>query len=200
MPIPFNELKRNLKKDASELTNLKIALLGDTATQFLAVAIRGMGYVRGYHIELFEAEFNQIEQQVMDLSSDLYHFDALYTIVFQSTHKLLEKFALMSPDQQANLAEERLSFIRILCTSISGRIIYYNYPEIDDTVFGNYANKISISFLYQLRKLNFELMNLAQENPNLFICDIAGLQNKVGRDAMFDRSIYDTTEMVLSIE
>ena len=28
MPIPFNELKRNLKKDASELTNLKIALLG----------------------------------------------------------------------------------------------------------------------------------------------------------------------------
>ena len=140
MPIPFNELKRNLKKDASELTNLKIALLGDTATQFLAVAIRGMGYVRGYHIELFEAEFNQIEQQVMDLSSDLYHFDALYTIVFQSTHKLLEKFALMSPDQQANLAEERLSFIRILCTSISGRIIYSNYPEIDYPVFGNYAN------------------------------------------------------------
>ena len=200
MPIPFNELKRNLKKDASELTNLKIALLGDTATQFLAVAIRGMGYVRGCHIELFEAEFNQIEQQVMDLSSDLYHFDALYTIVFQSTHKLLEKFALMSPDQQANLAEERLSFIRILCTSISGRIIYYNYPEIDDTVFGNYANKISISFLYQLRKLNFELMNLAQENPNLFICDIAGLQNKFGRDAMFDSSIYVTTEMVLSID
>ena len=155
--------------------------MGDTATQFLAVAIRGMGYVRGYHIELFEAEFNQIEQQVMDLSSDLYHFDALYTIVFQSTHKLLEKFALMSPDQQANLAEERLSFIRILCTSISGRIIYYNYPEIDDTV-------------------NFELMNLAQENPNLFICDIAGLQNKFGRDAMFDSSIYVTTEMVLSID
>lgn len=200
MVISFKELKRNLKKDTSGFPTLKIALLGDTATQLLAVAIRGMGYSRGYNIELFEAEFNQIEQQVMDLSSDLHSFGAQYTIVFQSTHKLLEKYSLMSPSQQASLSEQRLNFIRILGDSVSGRIIYYNYPEIDDTVFGSYANKVSASFIYQLRKLNYELMNFAQENPNLFICDIAGLQNKFGRDNMFDSSIYVSTEMVLSID
>lgn len=200
MIIPFKELKRNLKKDTSGFPSLKLSLLGDTATQFLAVAIQGMAYNGGYHIDLYEADFNQIEQQVMDLNSDLHSFGAQYTIVFQSTHKLLEKYALMSLSEQNKLAEQRLEFVRTLCNSVSGRIVYYNYPEIDDTVFGSYAGKVSSSFPYQLRKLNFELMNLSQENPNLFICDIAGLQNKFGRDYMFDSSIYVTTEMVLSID
>lgn len=39
----FKELKSNLKKDVSNLQNLKVSLLGDTATQFLAVAIKGEG-------------------------------------------------------------------------------------------------------------------------------------------------------------
>lgn len=200
MVISFKELKRNLKKDVSGFPSIKIALLGDTATQLLAVAIRGMGYSRGYNIELFEADFNQIERQVMDPNSDLHNFRAQYTIVFQSTHKLLEKYSLMSSAQQANLSEQRLGFVQTLCNSVSGRIIYYNYPEIDDAVFGSYANKVSTSFLYQIRKLNFELMNLAQEHPNLFICDLASLQNKFGRDNMFDSSVYVSTEMVLSID
>ena len=126
MIIPFKELKRNLKKDTSGFPSLKLSLLGDTATQFLAVAIQGMAYNRGYHIDLYEADFNQIEQQVMDLNSDLHSFGAQYTIVFQSTHKLLEKYALMSLSEQNKLAEQRLEFVRTLCNSVSGRIVYYN--------------------------------------------------------------------------
>ena len=87
-----------------------------------------------------------------------------------------------------------------MCNSIQSRLIYFNYPEIEDNVFGSYANKVESSFTYQIRKLNYELMNLAQQNLNLFICDIAALQNKFGRDMMFDSSVYVTTEMVLSID
>lgn len=198
--ITFKELKRNLKNKSAGLPKMKVALLGDTATQFLAMAIEGMGIERGYDIELFEAEYNQVERQVMDLTSDLYRFEADYIIVFQSTHKWLEKYSAASAAGQQALSDERLDFIRTLCHSLKGRIIYYNYPEIEDTVFGSYANKVSSSFTYQLRRLNFELMNLARENQNLFICDIAGLQNKFGRDRMFDAKVYVSTEMVLSID
>lgn len=198
--ITFKELKRNLKKDLSALPIRKVALLGDVATQFLSIALKGIGVEKNYNIELFEAEFNQVERQVMDPTSDLHQFGADYVIVFQSTHKLLDKYSTMSSAEQVNLADDRLDFIRMLSTSVKGRIIYYNYPEIEDTVFGSYANKVSSSFTYQLRKLNFELMNIAQENANFFICDIAALQNKFGRDAMFDSSIYVSTEMVLSLD
>ena len=196
----FKDLKRNLKKDVSNLPKLKVSLLGDTATQFLATAIKGEGIERGYNIDLFEAEYNQVERQILDPTSDLYANDAKYTVVFQSTHKLLEKYSLMPASDWNSLADERINFIRTICESVGGKIIYYNYPEIEDTVFGSYANKVSSSFSYQLRKLNYELMNLAQEFPNLFICDIAGIQNKFGRDFMFDSTVYVSTEMILSID
>lgn len=196
----FKELKRNLKKDVSTFPILKVSLLGDSATQFLAVAIRGEGIERGYNIDLFEAEYNQVERQILDPTSDLYAYDAKYTVVFQSTHKLLEQYSLKPASEWHTLADERINFIRTICEYLGGKIIYYNYPEIEDTVFGSYANKVPGSFSYQLRKLNFELMNLAQEYPNLFICDIAGIQNKFGRDFMFDSTIYVSTEMILSID
>lgn len=201
--IEFKQLKRNLKKDASALPSIKVALIGDTATQFLATGIRGMGYERGYNIILFEAEYNQVERQFLDPSSELYSFDADFIIVFQSTHKLLEKHSLLSGDKQLTLADDRLEFIAAICenpTLKDKKIIYFNYPEIEDTVFGSYANKVSSSFSYQVRKLNYELMNLAQQHANLFICDIAGLQNKFGRDFMFASNVYISTEMVFSID
>ncbi|WP_368114702.1 HAD-IIIC family phosphatase [Bacteroides thetaiotaomicron] len=198
--ITFKELKRNQKNDMSNLPTIKVSLLGDSATQFLATAIKGMGIERGYNIDLFEAEYNQVERQVLDPTSDLYQHKAQYTIVFQSTHKLMEKYAMMSADEQVRMADDRLDFIRIICAQVSGHIVYYNYPEIEDTVFGSYANKVQTSFTYQLRKLNYELMNLAQECQNLFICDLCGLQNKFGRDMMYDSTVYMSTEMLLSLD
>lgn len=141
-----------------------------------------------------------MERQVLDPTSDLYAHNAKYTVVFQSTHKLLEQYSLMPASDWSTLADERINFIRIICENVQGKIIYYNYPEIEDTVFGSYANKVTGSFSYQLRKLNFELMNLTQEYPNLFICDIASIQNKFGRDFMFDSIVYVSTEMILSID
>ena len=199
----LQELKRNLKKDNSSLPVIKVSLTGDTATQLLATAIRGMGVERGYCINLFEAEYSQVEQQLLIPFSDLHHFDADFIVVFQSTHKLGEHHSTLHAEQQANLADERLQFVADICSNPAlarKKIIYFNYPEIEDTVFGSYANKVDSSFTFQVRKLNYELMRLSQQFPNLFICDIVGLQNKFGRDNMFAPNTYANTEMVLRMD
>lgn len=196
----FKELKRNLKKDNSSLPEIKVSVVGDTATQFLATALQGEAIERGYRVDMFEAEYSQVERQVMDPTSDLYQFGAKYTIIFQSTHKLLEKYSLLPASEWSNLAEERLAFVRTVCESVQGKIIYYNYPEIGDGVFGSYENKVPSSFIYQIRKINLGLMELAQEYQNLFICDLSEIQAKYGRDFFFDSSVYVSTEMILSID
>ncbi|MBR3408661.1 MAG: HAD family hydrolase [Paludibacteraceae bacterium] len=200
--LDFKQIKRLIKQDNSNLPEMKVALLGDTATQFLATAIKGVGVERGYNINLFEAEYNQVERQVLDPTSDLHAFGAKYTVVFQSTHKLLEQYSLneLTNERVNELMSGRLNFIRALCETIDGKIIYFNYPEIDDTVFGQYANRTELSFTWQIRQLNCELMRLTQEYPNLYICDIAALQNQFGREWMFDSSVYVSTEMVLSLD
>ncbi|MCR5314591.1 MAG: HAD-IIIC family phosphatase [Bacteroidaceae bacterium] len=201
--LSFNQLIRNLKRDCTGFHTLRVALIGDSATQLLAKALRGMSIERSFQMHLFEAAYNQVERQFMDASSELYEFDADIIVVFQSTHKLGEYHSGLPIEGQASLADERLSFVASICENPSlanKKIIYFNYSEIEDTVFGSYANKVTSSLSYQVRKLNFELMNLSQQYPNLFICDIAGLQNKFGRDFMFAPNVYVSTEMILSVD
>ena len=93
--LQYKELKKKLKTIPEGLPTCKVALLGDTATQFLATAIRGIGLERGYNVNLYEAEYNQIERQFLDPTSELYEFDADYIVLFQSTHKLAESHSLL---------------------------------------------------------------------------------------------------------
>ena len=199
----FQELKKLVKHCPEGLPQIKVALVGDTATQFLATALKGTAIERGWQMDLFEAEYNQVERQFLDPTSDLYAFDADFIVLFQSTHKLGEKHSLLTPDQQMALADDRLAFIQSICENpllANKKIICFDYPEIDDSVFGSYATKVSSSLTYQVRKLNMGLMDLSQQYANLFICDLSNVQNKLGRDQLFSPNIYVSTEMILSID
>jgi FkbH-like protein len=201
---PFNELKKNLKKDFSQCKVIKVAVLGDTATQFLVQALRATGFDQGFDLKIFEANFNQIERQVFDFSSELYEFNPEVTILFHSSHKLLAEYNKLEREHYKNLAAERMELINnivsVLNEQLKTKVIYYNYPEIDDSVFGSYSNKTNSSFLFQLRKLNYELMLFAGSHPNFYICDISSIQNQVGKTSFFHTSVYINTDMVLSLD
>jgi len=200
----FSQIRKNLKNDFSNLKTVKVALLGDSATQFLNQAIRGLGYDRGFDLQIWEADFNQIELQITDPNSELYEFEPEIIIIFQSSHKLLGKYNKLKVDQHSQLCANEMHFLSHMVDTISGqskaKIIYYNYTEIDDTVFGNYSGKIEMSFLYQLRKLNVELMNFASATANFYLCDLSTIQNLLGKPNFFQTSVYINTEMVLSID
>ena len=103
----------------------------------MLIAIQGADIENRYKVDMFEADYNQAEYQVLDFTSELYNHNADYTIIFQSTHKLLEKYSMMLSKQWDTLADDRFSCINTICKKIKGKIIYYNYPEIEDSIFGN---------------------------------------------------------------
>lgn len=201
----FVQLKRNLKGDFSSKKTLKVAILGDFATQLYCIALRGSGYEAGFDFCLFESDFNQIDYNIHNPHSDLYSFQPDVIVLFHSTQKLLSVYNKLTSDpERSRFAESHINSLKKMIETIqlhlSASIIYPNFPEIDDTVFGSFSNKTESSFLFQLRKLNFELMSLSLEIPPLFIADISSEQNRIGRDRFFQPSIYINTEMVLSME
>lgn len=200
----FQQLTKILKKEFSGLPTVSIALLGDTATQFLAKAIRGTGYLKGFDLQIWEADFNQIEQQVFDPFSELYAYAPQVIIVFQATHKLLLEYHKINSVEKSTLADKRFSLIKEFYSTLSSRlqakIIFYNYYEIDDAVFGNFANKNSSSFLYQVRKLNYDLMKFVTETPGFYVCDLSSIQNRLGSKELFSTTLYINTEMVISVD
>ncbi|MFP3591694.1 HAD-IIIC family phosphatase [Chryseobacterium sp. SIMBA_038] len=200
----FGELKKNLKKKPEGLKTIKVALLGDTATQFLNVALKGSAIDGGFDLDIFEADFGQISRQILDPTSEYYDFNADYTIIFESSHKLLSQY-YKAYDSQLTFAENKISYVEELYKTIQSRtkskVIYCNFPGIDNQVFGNFANKVESSFVFQVNKLNYLLSSqIALNNSNFFIVDLVSLQNKWGRNFMFSPSIYVNTEMVLSLD
>ena len=199
----FKELKKWAGKAEQTDSACRVAVVGDTATQLLVTAIIGECTSRNIPVRLFEAEYNQVERQFLDPSSELRAYDADFVVLFQSTHKLGEHHSMLSEAEQAEVAAQRLAFIETVCQDAdfgNKKIICMNYPEIDDAVFGGYANKVTSSLIWQVRSLNMGLMQLSQQYPNLFICDLSALQSKLGRDMMFAANVYVSTEMVLSVE
>ncbi|WP_336962922.1 HAD-IIIC family phosphatase [Chryseobacterium contaminans] len=200
----FSELKKELRKESKGLKTVKVALLGDTATQFLNIALKGTAVSEGIHLEIFEADFGQISRQILDPSSEYYEFNADYTIIFESSHKLLGQY-YKSYNSQSVFADNKISYIAELYHTIQSRtksrVIYCNFPGINNQVFGNFSNKVESSFVFQQNKLNHLLSaELAIKNDNFFIADLVSIQNKWGRDFMFSPNIYINTEMVLSLD
>ena len=76
------------------------------------------------------------------------------------------------------------------------KIILSNFVMLDDGVFGNYANKVESSYLYQVRKLNYELMNSAIEYKNLFLVDAEQLSSIKGKSNVFNPRLYVHADII----
>jgi FkbH-like protein len=200
----FKELKRNLKKDFSEFKEYRIAILGDSATQLFAQAIKAYGYNEKIKFNIFEAEYDKIESEIFNLDSDLYKFKPEYIIIWQSTEKIMDKFYLLNKEQRDSFGNEYIQEVRklwdIINRKLNCKIINFNYVEINDNIFGNFGNKVRSSFIYNIRKLNLNLMDIAQEYKNVYINDVSYLQNFYGRENIFDTKLFFSSKMVYNID
>lgn len=200
----FSELKRNLNRDYSSLPRLRLALLGDSATQFLAKAIRGYGYEEKINIEIFEADFDQLNHQILDADSELYHSHPEFVVLYLSAERLLDRFAAAEPHKRGQFAEQIICEIQAWWKTVAqqsqARIIQLNFVEVNDGVFGHFAAKVEASWPYQIRKLNLELMKRAQEQKHVFIADAAGLSSSVGYNCTHDPRLYAVSKLAFALD
>lgn len=201
--ITFQQLKKLSKTDASALPQYSLAVLGDCATQHLATALRGYGVSVGMRLNVFDADYDQINAQVMAPDSELYRFAPQGVLLQMCTEKLQEAFYDRPPEARASFAEDTYARIRQIWSRIGSRIpatvLQCNFPLIDDGVFGQFGNKTEQSFLFQQRKLNYLLMQGCQEAKNTFLIDLDALQTALGRSTFADPKLYYVAKMPISL-
>ena len=76
---------------------MKLAILGDSSTQFLNIAIRGLSYDYGMNLDIWEADYDQIPCKFM--TNDLYIFKPDLILIYKSSHKLLQEYNTNNKDQ-----------------------------------------------------------------------------------------------------
>ena len=203
-PVLYRDLLNNLEKDFSALRPCRVAILGDSATQFLAKAIKARGYDDGLACEVFDADFDQVDRQILDSASELYHAQPEFVVLYLCAEKLWSRFAATPMAQRGQFSERILAEIQNWWKTIGrfskARIIHLNFIELDDGVFGHFAAKTSISFPYQVKRINLELMNMAREFKNVFLADLAGLSNYAGYANAHDARLYATVKVALALD
>jgi FkbH-like protein len=200
----FSDLKKNLKKDFDKFPEVKVCVLGDAPTQLLAQALKGYGFLQNINYNIREADFDQIDRQLLDPASETYEFNPDFIIVYNSLEKLQQNFYKTDKLDKAQFASTFIQHLESLFSSVnrhaSCRIIYLNFPESLDGIYGNYANNIDYSFLYQIRKINLELMNMAIMFGNLSICDVSVLSALLGKQSVFSATLYINSNLTFSLD
>ena len=202
--ITFKQLKKLSRTETAQFPQYKMAVMGDCATQHLATAIRGYGAYAGLGLQVFDADYNQIDAQVMDPGSELYAFAPNAVLIQMCTEKLYEAFCAAPLERRASFAEDSYRRIRGIWEQMNANarltVLQCNFPLLDDGGFGQYGNKTQDSFLFQQRKLNFLLMQGCQEVKNVYIIDLDALQASCGKNVFSDPKLYYIAKMPISME
>lgn len=198
----FKELKKALKLNISG-PEKKLAILGNCSTQFLAVACEGCAKIRNINLKVFDADYNQIEAQLMNPQSETYEFRPDYILLYFSSEKLYEEFLRRDlgdrPLFATDIIDKILNFWILIQRNTNAKILQINFVELNDRVFGNYSAKMDNSFIYQIRKLNFLLSEKMKDDSKVYPIDLQSIQAQIGVKNLRDDSLYFSSKMTLSL-
>lgn len=201
--MKFSELEKNCIKSILDFRDqYSIAVLGNCATQHLSMAIKGFAYEERIALNVYDADYDQIDTQIRDEESELYDFVPNFTLFYLCTEKIYEEFCNLPSDMRKDLATHVIQRIEEYWSCVNRHyatyILQFNFVQIDDRVFGNFGNKMEDSFIYQIRKLNYLLMEKCRQYNNVFLIDIDYFMQTFGQDFIRDEKMYYIAKMPLS--
>lgn len=199
----FRELQKACKKEAGG-KEIRLAVLGNCATQFFSQAVKGYGRLSGLNLTVFDADYNQIATQLLNPSSEVYGFGADKILIWLCTEKIYEEYLAEEVSLRNAFAETYMQKIQhywdLIENNSKAQILQMNFFEIDDKALGNYSSKMDFTFIYQIRKLNYLLAEAEAKNGKVYPVDALSLQLNLGRDFFFDAALYDHAKMSVSMD
>ncbi|MDR2295486.1 MAG: HAD-IIIC family phosphatase [Clostridiales Family XIII bacterium] len=213
--MKFSKLRKNLKEDCDGFPTVKLAVLADWSTQFLAQALRGYAYERRLNLVVYEAS-GRLETEILDTDGGLYAFAPDFVLFFPSAEGLRDRFydlaegeengasALSGPDFAAAETERIKTLVAHLCAHTDAKCIVCNYCELDDAVYGSLGAVHDDALPRMIRGVNEGLARALSTNapPNgavASIADINALQIAKGRENAFDPRLYCVSGCVFGL-
>lgn len=201
--LTFRELKK-LAKSEVEGPEYKVAVLGNVATQFFSLGIKGYLKSEGINANVLDTDYNQIDAQLLDTDSETYKLNPDVVILYIATDKIYEEFLDLNVVLRESFADDYckkiVNYWNLISNNSNSKIIQTNFTEIDDRAFGNYSAKVKDSFIFQIRKLNYLLEEKMSERKNVFALDLLSIQIRMGLNQFYDNVLYYNAKMAVTMD
>lgn len=201
--LSFRELQKE-KKIVINSHEFRMVVLGNCATQFFSDSIEGMAKHKGINLNIFDTDYNQITEQLLNPESETYRFNPDVILLWLSTEKLYEDFLDLDIEKRTEFSDLIIDKIEMYWGLIdkysNARVVQLNFTELNDNIAGQYSLKITNTFIYQLRRLNYLLQEKAVLSNKVFLADILSVQLLMGKDAYYDSKLYYSAKMPVSLK
>ena len=154
---------------------LKIAVIGNYATQFLLKPLKKQ--FNSIDVEFYQSEFNSIDMEFIDRNSNLYSFKPDFIIWHESTLGLRDVFYQSQITDRTEFATKYLARINSYLSNVSAllpkcKVLFPNHSlRFLDNIFGNYSSKVTISWDFQIQKINQLLNEASLDSQNLYLLE-----------------------------
>ncbi len=171
---------------------LKIALLGDVATQHLALMVRALFAREHIKTEIYEGGFGATELEVFNPDSALYRFVPDIIVVLHATHGMrdryhsLERSALFAVEASARA----VSLWDAIRSHSEALVIQSNVALPYERLFGQYDHYVPGSLSMSLVDFNQKLSEKVRLAKNIRVLDLEYLASYVGRKDWFDEKMW----------
>lgn len=189
----YAELRQAARFSKSQEKINNYLFVSDWSAHYLAQAFRGCAALTGEETVVSVKSNDDPLLEVISDSSTHRNYAAAY--IFLCTEKMCDRFWAF--DEKNGFADNMLCYVKALISSLSpfcDKIIVATVPEQSEGIFGLADGIMPDSFLFQVRKINRLLVEMAMLEASVEVFDFAQLCSQEGYSFCFQPSSYYTAK------
>ncbi|MEK7644187.1 MAG: HAD-IIIC family phosphatase [Patescibacteria group bacterium] len=207
----FFALSGEIKKELPGLEpnrRIKITFLSSFTTRGFEETLLVKCCKAGIVPEIYIADYNQYNQEILDDSSGLYEFNPDLVIVFIDVRTLLgELFFLpytLTDEARRAWAEEQVRNLGFLIdklkSKLNAKILFHNFETPGHSPLGILENKQEFGLVESIEWLNAELRNRYKKDSQVFIFDFNAFASDIGKRDLMDEKMYHLGDVKIAFD
>lgn len=207
IPVELDYFRLNAKLKRLDLAqcreSLRLALVGDAATQQLASLLTVLFAEQGVRLEVWEGPFDGIELEAYDPNSELYRFAPDFIAILNVTQALRMRYYARK-GSGIDFLEQEFQRITAIWDALrrhsQASIIQSNFALPIERLFGNFDHKIADSLYSVVGALNHKLAAAGRERNQILVNDVEAIASHVGRRNWYDNRFWNMYKSFCALE
>ncbi|MDP8957903.1 MAG: HAD-IIIC family phosphatase [Actinomycetota bacterium] len=177
----------------------KVALLSSYTSVQLAPLLRLAALRQGIYVELYQPDYGQYRQEIIDGRSRLYEFEPDFVIIAPHEGDLaLPKFS-QDPEEDVAVELSRWeSLWRLVQERLRGRVIQHNFAIRPEQAMGHLGARLPGSRYVMTQMLNARLGQAAGSNVSILDCE--RLSSLFGKLRWFDDRYWYLSKQAVALD
>jgi len=180
---------------AAPARTVRLAVVAEFSIQHLLPLTRALAGRAGVLLEIYQADYDSIEAEILDVSSGLHAFAPRYVAILPAAEKLKAKF--YKSEDRAGFAAQMVARFTSLWRAMNAgmTVIQGNFVQPSERAFGNFELKVRDSLGAAVAAVNAGLVEAARGENRVLLCDVDHIAAEIGRAAWADEALWSLAKV-----